>query len=124
MFLILVDVHSKWVDIYHTRGSSSKDVISSLRHSFSTFGLPASLVSDNGQCFYYQEFKDFVNAIGIRYVTTDVCKPSTNRLAEKIVQTFKRTLRSSSASVDVIIDRFSINYRTIPTLLPECLPRN
>ena len=46
MFLLLIDAHSKWLDIY---SSTSSSTIESLRKSFATFGLPEVLVSDNAQ---------------------------------------------------------------------------
>lgn len=113
-FLILVDAHSKWVDVHVTRGTTALETIKCLRHSFSTFGLPVSLVSDNGPCFTSQEFKEFVTNCGIRHITTAVYKPSTNGLAEKMVQTFKKTLRTTSDPVQIAIDKFLFNYRMTP----------
>ena len=115
-FLIIVDAHSKWVDIYHTKGTTSSETISCLQHSFAQFGLPISIVSDNGPCFTSQEFQDFIKCRGLRHVTTAVYKPSTNGLAERMVQTFKRSLKKSSTSADIQleIDRFVFNYRLTP----------
>ena len=115
-FLIIVDAHSKWVDIYHTKGTTSSETISCLQHSFAQFGLPISIVSDNGPCFTSQEFRDFIQSRGLRHVTTAVYKPSTNGLAERMVQTFKRSLKKSSSSADIqlVIDRFVFDYRLTP----------
>ena len=88
-FLVIVDAHSKWVDIYNTSGTTAKETIKCLQHSFSMFGLPVSIVSDNGPCFTSQEFKDFAKTSGIRLITTAVYKPSTNGLAERMVQTLR-----------------------------------
>ena len=115
-FLIIVDAHSKWVDIYHTKGTTSSETINCLQHSFAQFGLPISIVSDNGPCFTSQEFQDFIQSRGLRHITTAVYKPSTNGLAERMVQTFKRCLKKSSTSSDIQleIDRFVFNYRLTP----------
>ena len=113
-FLVIVDAHSKWVDIYTTSGTTAKETIKCLQHSFSTFGLPVSIVSDNGPCFTSQEFKDFAKNSGIRLITTAVYKPSTNGLAEKMVQTLKRALRTSTAPIQLTLDRFLFNYRLTP----------
>ena len=113
-FLIIVDAHSKWVDIYSTAGTTSKETIKCLRHTFSQFGLPVSMVTDNGPCFTSQEFKDFITNCGIHHITTAVYKPSTNGLAERMVQTFKKALRTSADPVQLTIDRFLFNYRLTP----------
>ena len=92
-FLVIVDAHSKWVDVYPTSGTTAQETIKCLQHSFSQFGLPISIVSDNGPCFTSQEFKDFTRNSGVRHITTAVYKPSTNGLAEKMVHTLKKALR-------------------------------
>ena len=113
-FLIIVDAHSKWVEVYPTSGTTSRETIKCLQHTFAQLGLPVSIVSDNGPCFISQEFKDFVKKSGIRHITTAVYKPATNGLAERMVQTFKRFLRTSSDSVQLTIDKFLFNYRLTP----------
>ena len=113
-FLIIVDAHSKWVDVYCTKGMTAQVTIKCLRHSFSSYGLPVSLVSDNGPCFISHEFKEFIDNCGIRHITTAVYKPSTNGLAERMVQTFKRALRHSKEPITITIDKFLYNYRMTP----------
>ena len=113
-FLVVVDAHSKWVDIYTTSGTTAKETIKCLQHSFSTFGLPVSIVSDNGPCFTSQEFKDFAKNSVIRLITTAVYKPSTNGLAERMVQTLKRALRTSTSPIQLTLDKFLFNYRLTP----------
>ena len=88
-FLIIVDAHSKWVDIYRTKGTSSQDTIMALSHSFSIFGLPISIVSYNTPGFVSVEFKEFLHNCVIRQITSAVYKPSSNGLAVRIVQAFK-----------------------------------
>ena len=100
--------------LYPTSGTTAKETIKCLQHSFSRFGLPVSMVSDNGPCFISQEFKDFCEHIGARHITTAVYKPSTNGLAEKMVQTLKKALRTSKSAVQDTLDRFLFNYRLTP----------
>lgn len=44
MFLVIVDAHSKWMDIYPMTSSTSQATIEKLRQSLSIFGLPQILV--------------------------------------------------------------------------------
>ena len=113
-FIIIVDAHSKWVEIFQTSGTSTTETIKWLRHVFAHFGIPVSLVSDNGPCFTSEEFRRFVDQCGIRHITTAVYKPSTNGLAEKMVQTFKKALKASKEPIQTTIDRFLFNYRLTP----------
>ena len=113
-FLVIVDAHSKWVDVYPTSGTTAKETIQCLKQSFSRFGLPVSIVSDNGPCFISQEFKDFCKNINARHITTAVYKPSTNGLAEKMVQTLKKSLHISKSNCQDTLNRFLFNYRLTP----------
>ena len=113
-FLIIVDAHSKWFDIYDTKGMTAKETMKCLRHSFAIYGLLVSIVSDNGPCFTWHEFADFVVNNGIRHITNAIYKPSTNSLAERMVQTFKRALHTSNEPIITTIDKFLFYYRLTP----------
>ena len=73
-FLIVVDPHSKWVEVFVNSGPTSTETIKCLSHTFATFGYPVSIVSDNGPCFIFKVFKDFTVKIGIKHVTSAVYK--------------------------------------------------
>ena len=113
-FLVLVDAQSKWVELFPTNGPTTSETIKHLRNCFARFGLPVSLVSDNGTCFTSAEFQEFLNNNGIRHITTAVYKPSTNGLAERMVQTFKQALTNSTEPLDVFLDKFLFKYRITP----------
>ena len=59
MFLVLVDAHSKWIETFVTHSSTSSIVIHHLRAVFARFGLPETIVTDNGSCFVSAEFEAF-----------------------------------------------------------------
>ena len=63
MFLVIIDAHSKWVEIFRT--STSTITIQCLRFTFSRFGIPHTIVSDNGSCFTSTEFGKFLRLNGI-----------------------------------------------------------
>ena len=88
MFLVIVDAHSKWMDVVAMKSATSNATIDSLRSLFATHGLPELLVSDNGAVFTSNEFKNFVQQNGIRHSTCAPYHPATNGLAERAVQTF------------------------------------
>ena len=78
------------------------------------FWLPISIVSDNGPCFTSAEFNEFMSNCGVNHITTAVYKPSTNGLAERMVQTFKKSLKKSTEPLQLSMDRFLFNYRMTP----------
>ena len=47
-FLVFVDAFSRWPEIYITKDMKEETLRNSLRNIFSRFGIPETLVSDNG----------------------------------------------------------------------------
>ena len=60
MYLIFIDAHSKWIEAFCTASSTSAAVIAELKPLFAQFGLPETIVTDNGTCFVSAEFEDFL----------------------------------------------------------------
>ena len=85
MFLVLIDTHSKWMDMHTVPSATSHSTISVLRTIFASHGLPEILVSDNGTAFTSSEFGIFLRQNGIRHITSAPYHPATNGLAERAV---------------------------------------
>ena len=115
MHLIIVDAHSKWLDIHPMLSITASKTIEKLRIVFANHGLPHKIVTDNGPSFTSAEFKDFMTGNGIVHVTSAPYHPSTNGLAERAVQTFKKGVaRISGNTVQEKISKFLFNYRITP----------
>ena len=115
MFLIVMDAHSKWLEAFAVKSSSSSAVIHCLRALFARFGMPDTLVSDNGTGFISEEFKEFLQLNGIRHVTSSPYYPASNGLAERAVQIIKSGLRKMrEGSVGDCLARVLFSYRTTP----------
>ena len=115
MFFILIDAHSKWMDVYPVNTATSAVTIECLRKSFSAQGLPETLVSDNGTCFVSAEFKEFMTKNGISHVTSAPYHASTNGLAERAVQIFKRLMnKNTEGSLETRVTRVLFSYRVTP----------
>ena len=82
MFLILVDAHSKWLDVHLMHSITSANTIEKLRMVFATHGLPRKVVTDNGS-FTSEEFRTFMSENGITHVTTAPYHPSSNGLTDR-----------------------------------------
>ena len=112
MFLIVVDVHSKSIEAFPMSTSTSEVTIEKLRIGFSTHGLPEMVVTDNGSNFVSKEFKAFLKQNGIRHIKTAPYHPSSNRLAERAVQTFKEGMKKlKDGSLETRVSRFLSRYR-------------
>ena len=93
MFLVIVDVHSKWLDAHIMSSITSAKTIEVLRSVFATHGIPRTIVTDNGSSFTIEEFRRFVTKNGIRHITSAPYHPSSNGQAERAVQTLKQGIR-------------------------------
>jgi transposase InsO family protein len=115
MFLILIDAHSKWMEVYPTSSSTSTTTIEKLRQCFSTLGLPEQLVTDNGPSFTSEQFRQFMSTNGVRHICVSPHHPSSNGQAERAVQTFKLGMRKlKEGTLTTKVTRFLLNYRTTP----------
>ncbi|XP_055590876.1 uncharacterized protein K02A2.6-like [Uranotaenia lowii] len=116
-FLLLVDSFSKWVEIVKTNCTTSAATIGILRGIFARFGMPITLVSDNGSQFTSAEFATFCVENAIHHVTTAPYHPQSNGQVERFVDTFKRSLRKireGKATIQEALDTFLLTYRTTP----------
>ncbi|GFW02274.1 uncharacterized protein K02A2.6 [Trichonephila clavipes] len=93
-FFLIIDAHSKWLEVYPMKVTTTKKTIECLRDSFARFGLPRVLVSDNGSQFTSYEFQRFMHKNGVRHKTSAPFKPSSNGQAERYVATLKQSLRA------------------------------
>ena len=89
MLLVIIDSHSKWLEVHIASMATSEISIEHLRRTFSTHGIPDTIVSDNASCFTSNEFIHFCKMNGIKHITSAPYHPSTNGMAERAVQTVK-----------------------------------
>ena len=115
MFLVIVDAHSKWLDVHQMQSITSSKTIDKLRIVCTTHGLPQKVVTDNGPSFTSEEFRTFMSLNGIVHVTTSPYHPSSNGLAERALQTFKQGLKCTPGStIQERLSNFLFTYRITP----------
>ena len=119
-FLVIVDSHSKFMDVHVTKSTSSAVTISMLRNTFSNFGLPDIVVSDNASYFVSEEMEVFLRKNGIKHMTPAPYNPSSNGLAARAVKTFKEGL-SKFKEGDILKLEFADFYIIIEdqSILPQ-----
>ena len=91
-FLVLIDSHSKWLEVFPTRSKTSQKTIEMLRHVFARYGFPHQLVSDNGPQFTSGEFEIFYQQNGIRQTLIPPHHPASNGAVERAVGILKQAL--------------------------------
>ena len=78
MFLVIIDAHSKWMDVHVTSSATAMATIEKLRVTFATRGIPVTVVTDNGTNFTSREFENFMKSNGIAHVKTAPYHPASN----------------------------------------------
>ena len=115
MFLVLIDAHSKWLEVYQMSAATSNATIQRLRTTFAQFGLPDTVVTDNGTCFTSSEFAEFLQRNGIRHIKSAPYHPATNGLAERAVRIFKTGMRKMrEGGIQEKLARMLFQYRITP----------
>ena len=90
MFLVVVDAHSKWPEIYVMKSTTSQQTITKLREIFTRNGVPEQLGCDNGPQFTSDECNFFIKRNGIKHIRSVPYHPATNRLAERFAKLSNR----------------------------------
>ena len=125
-FLIVVNAFSKWPEIIEMTSTTAANTIRVLREIFASFRLPEQLVSDNGPQFVSSQFSDFCKLNRIKHNCVAPYHPTLNGLAERIVQSFKQSMRKSnndSIPFQHRLANFLLMYRTTAhatTNTPPC----
>ena len=115
MFFILVDAHSKWIDVHVMNNITSQSTNFKLKEIFATHGLPDIIVTDNGSSFCSEEFEGFLRYNGVQHIKSAPFHPATNGLAERAVQTFKQNLKCmQKGTIHEKVLRFLTKYRVTP----------
>ena len=114
LFLIVVDSHSKWLEVEVMSSITSEATIEKLQVLFARYSIP-QLGSDNGSQFTSQEFTKFMKGNVIKHTLVAPYHPRSNGQAERFVQTFKQFFKAEgSDSIKQSLARFLFSYRTTP----------
>ncbi|XP_055585150.1 uncharacterized protein K02A2.6-like [Uranotaenia lowii] len=117
-FLVIIDSYSKWPEILRTSSISAKVTTELLVETFARYGLPETIVSDNGTQFSCSLFKELCDSLDILHIRTAPYHPQSNGQAERFVDTLKRSLRKIMPETHNSITRslqiFLAAYRATP----------
>lgn len=125
MFLVIIDAYSKWLDVKEMRNITTVTTIMALREYFCTWGIPISLVTDNGPSFCSSDFEKFLTEYGVRHIRTAPYHPASNGAAENAVRTFKKKYKifiKEGSTCQEALCKFLFSYRATPHCTTEYSP--
>lgn len=102
-----------------------------LKETFSRWGLPKTIVSDNGRQFVSEELSKFFTKNCIKYITSPPGNPGSNGQSENAVKSFKKNVtarlkdkRNQGKEVDEIVLEYLFASRTTKHITTEETPAN
>ncbi|XP_020202093.1 uncharacterized protein LOC109787906 [Cajanus cajan] len=98
--LVAIDYFTKWIEACQLAKLTTENVQKfTWKSIICRFGIPHSLVTDNGRQFIAQSFEDFLRELRIKHLSTSVEHPQTNGQAEAankvILKELKKRLGNS-----------------------------
>ena len=113
-WLIVTDAYYKCPCIHQTSSTSNQATTTLLEEDFAHFGYPHTIVSDNATTFSSAEFQLWCHQGGIKHLTGAPYHPATNGAAERMVQSFKHSLKKSKLPPRPALQEFLMQYRRTP----------
>ena len=92
IYVVAVDLFSRFPVVRQLHGESTKLVLDALIDIFSNFGIPETIISDNGPCYKSQEFNSFCTRFDINHITGASYNYQANSIAEHMIQTIKQLM--------------------------------
>nr|KYP50147.1 Pol polyprotein [Cajanus cajan] len=92
--LVAVDYFTKWIEACPLAKITTENVRKfTWKNIVCRFGIPHTIVTDNGRQFVAGEFEDFLRELGIKHFPTSVEHPQTNGQAEAANKVILRELK-------------------------------
>ena len=107
-FIIIADYFSKYPLVEQLDSMSSKTVAQKTMRIFSMFGIPNTMISDNGPQFIGKEYQELMNMHGISHITSSPHHPQGHGFIERMIRTVKSFFHKSN------LDEALLSYRTTP----------
>ena len=88
--LVMIDYPSCYPVVYLIRNTSAGKIINCMNSTFSLFGYPKVLLSDNGSQFKSVEFRNYCEQHGIKQQLNSPYYPAANGEVENMNRTLKK----------------------------------
>ena len=72
MILIIIELHSKWIEAHPANSATSSTVIQLTRTLFAQFDLPKVIITHNGSCCVSEDLEVFLLKNGIKHIKSAI----------------------------------------------------
>ena len=97
-YLLIADYYSRFPVIRKVRSTNANATTETLKQVFSEYGVPQTVMTDNGPPFSSKEFAAFANQYCFDHVTSSPRYPQSNGFIEDMVQTVKQSMKKCAAA--------------------------
>ena len=94
--LVLVDYHSRRIEVVVVRATTSKIIIQRLDAQFARYGIPNTLRPDNGPNLVSNEIEDYLKEMGVEHLHTNPLWPRANGEVERQNRTLLKAVRAAN----------------------------
>lgn len=95
-YLVTVDYYSNFWELDKLKSTRSTAVIQKVKSHFARYGIPNTVISDNGPQFSSVEFSHFARAYDFNHITSSPHYPKSNGKAESAVKSAKQMLKKTT----------------------------
>jgi transposase InsO family protein len=81
--LVAVDKFTKWIEAMPVTSQDAASAVNFIKSIVCRYGVPHSIITDNGTNFTAEEFQDYCEGLGIRVSYASVAHPQTNGQVER-----------------------------------------
>lgn len=81
---VVIDSCTKFVRLYTTKTTNTREVISALKDYFRSYSKPKTIISDRGSCFTSNDFAQFLESENIQHIKVATGSPQANGQAERV----------------------------------------
>ena len=99
LYLITVDYYSDFFEIDRIETAKTTEVVRKLKAHFARYGIPQTIISDNGPPYCSEQFAVFVKTYDIEHLTSSPRYPQSNGKVENAVKQAKRLMLKTTALI-------------------------
>ena len=96
-YLLIADYYSRFPVIRKVCSTTARATVDTLKQVFSEYGVPKTVISDNGPPFSSKEFENFTIKFCFDHITSSPRYPQSSGMIERMVQTVKQCMKKCSA---------------------------
>jgi transposase InsO family protein len=118
----VIDYYSRFPEVEIVRSITSATIINKLRKIFAVHGICNEIVSDNGSQFVSEEFKSYLEELGIKHTRITPYWARANGLVENFNKSLKKAIRVAPAENKNWHNKlytFLLQYRNTPHFIAE-----